>query len=256
MTLLVRSISGLLALLLCAGLSGCLPSGPERSDEEKEPYFLAGKSCINRMDYRGAIDEFQKALEVNPRSAAAHFQLGCLYSEKEPDPAAAIYHFERFLKLRPDAENVDLIQQLISNCKQDLARTSVLPLQVAPSVQQEIERLAAENKRLQEEVERWRAYYRSNPTNTTPAPTPLASRPAPPLNSTAGSVTSTYSTTTTVTGVRPPPTTARTHTVQTGETPYSIARRYGVSADKLLTANPGVDPRRLRVGQKLNIPSP
>ena len=41
------------------------------------------------MDYKGAIESFSKALEVNPRSAKAHFELGWLYEEKDPDPAAA-----------------------------------------------------------------------------------------------------------------------------------------------------------------------
>ena len=87
------------ALLLLAGLvlSGCLPSAPR--DEEKEPYFLAGKSRVNTMDFKGAIESFEKAVEVNPKSAAAHFELGWLYDQKESDPAAAIYHYERFLKL-------------------------------------------------------------------------------------------------------------------------------------------------------------
>ena len=66
------------ALLLLAGLllSGCLPSAP--GDEEKEPYFLAGKSRVNTMDFKGAVESFEKAVEVNPKSAPAHFELGWL----------------------------------------------------------------------------------------------------------------------------------------------------------------------------------
>jgi LysM repeat protein len=43
--------------------------------------------------------------------------------------------------------------------------------------------------------------------------------------------------------------------VQPGETPSSIARRYGVSVQSLLDANPGLNPRRMRVGQQLNVPA-
>jgi hypothetical protein len=134
MTCSVRLIRCALAFLLLACLDGCLPSSQSQMEEEKEPHFLAGKSCINNMDYKGAIDEFEKALEANPHSASAHFQLGWLYEEKEPDPAAAIYHYEQFLKLRPNSDNAEVIAQHITNCKQDLAKT-VLPLPVTPGMQ-------------------------------------------------------------------------------------------------------------------------
>ncbi len=45
-----------------------------------------------------------------------------------------------------------------------------------------------------------------------------------------------------------------THTVQPGETLAVIAQRYGLSLHQLQQANPQVDSRRLRVGQRLTIP--
>src|ERR1017187_5985585 len=121
MNFLVRLIPGTAAVLLCAGLNGCLPQGQSQFEEEKESHYLAGKSCASSMDYRGAIEAFEKAVEVNPRSASAHLQLGMLYEEKEPDAAAAIFHYEKYLKLRPDPDKVEWIKQRINNCKQDLA---------------------------------------------------------------------------------------------------------------------------------------
>jgi LysM repeat protein len=55
--------------------------------------------------------------------------------------------------------------------------------------------------------------------------------------------------------VTPPSATARTHKVKSGDTPYSIARRYGVSLQALLAANPGLNARQLRVDQSINLPS-
>src|SRR5437868_11014145 len=52
----------------------------------------------------------------------------------------------------------------------------------------------------------------------------------------------------------PSATRQRTHTVKQFETPAAIARSYGVRLDALLAANPGVDPRKLKVGQTLNLP--
>ena len=50
--------------------------------------------------------------------------------------------------------------------------------------------------------------------------------------------------------------TARTYVVKAGDSPYSIARKNGVRVDALMAANPGLDPKRLRVGQSLNLPPP
>ncbi len=44
------------------------------------------------------------------------------------------------------------------------------------------------------------------------------------------------------------------YTIRSGDTFYSIARRYGVSLDQLLAANPETDPDRLRVGDPVCIP--
>ena len=44
------------------------------------------------------------------------------------------------------------------------------------------------------------------------------------------------------------------YTIRAGDTFYSIARRYNISLDALLAANPGVDPDRLFIGQVICIP--
>src|SRR5437899_2558938 len=90
---------------------GCLPSGRGQLDEEKEPHFLAGKSRVSQMDYKGAIESFEKALEVNPRSAAAHFELGWLFDKNDAAPATAIYHYDHYLALRPNADNAEIVKQ-------------------------------------------------------------------------------------------------------------------------------------------------
>lgn len=44
------------------------------------------------------------------------------------------------------------------------------------------------------------------------------------------------------------------YTVQRGDTPGAIARRYGIAANTLMQANGITDPRKMRVGQELVIP--
>jgi len=240
-----------IALFLLAGLvwSGCLPSAP--GDEEREPYFLAGKSRVNTMDFKGAVESFEKAVEVNPKSAPAHFELGWLYDQKEFDPAAAIYHFERFLKLRPNSGKEEMVKTRIQACKQQLAQTVSLGL-VTEKQQREFEQLAEENKRLREELEKWRAYALRLQTLTNPAgaalpvaravqlPGPGHAAPAEAPGTGRPSAT--------------PAATSRTHIVKAGETPGFIARKYGVKVEAIMAANPKLDPRRLQVGQTLSIP--
>jgi len=241
------------AVLLLAGLvwSGCLPSAP--GDDEKEPYFLAGKSRVNTMDFKGAVESFEKAVEVNPKSASAHFELGWLYDQKEPDPAAAIYHFERYLKLLPNSGKEEMVKTRILACKQQLAQTVSLGL-VTEKQQREFEQLAEENKRLREDVEKWRAYALRLQTLTNQAGASLPAARAVQSPG-VGQTTPTDSTSPARTPVTPTAS-SRTHIVKAGETPGFIARKYGVKLDALMAANPKVDPRRLQVGQTLVIPAP
>lgn len=50
------------------------------------------------------------------------------------------------------------------------------------------------------------------------------------------------------------PANGQTYTVRSGDTPITIARRFGVEADELMRANNISDPRRLFVGRELVIP--
>jgi len=257
-----------LAALVCGLIAGgCLPSSQSQLDEEKEPHFIAGRGRVNAMDYRGAIESFEKALEVNPHSASAHLELGTLYAQNEADPAAAIYHYAHYLKYRPNAYNAEIIRDRILSCKQQLARTVSLG-PVTEKQQRDLEKLAEENKRLVEEnkkltdeVTRWKAYYASLPPAATGAPP--ASAPgvrardlAPGTNQLRVAQPGPAARTNSPRAEFNPPPVVRVHVVKPGETPATIARQYGVRLDSLLAANPGLEPRRMRAGRTLKIPNP
>jgi LysM repeat protein len=229
------------AAMCCAALSGCIPSGSSGQEEEKEPHFLVGKSRVNAMDYKGAIESFEKALEVNPHSATAHFELGWLLADKESDPAAAIYHYQQYLRLRPNAENAAIVNQHIQVLRQDLAK-NVLQPSLTPELQRRYEQLADENQRLKDEVERLRAAQGSAGGVQTGDSTPT-----PNVDRTTQTTTQTTTT--------PPAPARRTYKVQSGDTPSSIARKYNVKLEALMAANPGLNPTKMQVGQAVNIPT-
>jgi LysM repeat protein len=239
------------ALALLFAASGCMPSDSSALDDEKEPHYVLGKSRVNAMDYAGAVEAFTESLEANPRSAAAHFQLACLFDTKASEPAAAIYHYEEFLRLNPKANNAEVIRQRIYSCKQQLA-ADVMPLPSAPAAQKQLEDLADKNRRLQDEVDKWRAYYAAQQAapKTSPAP-----NNASPAGLTPDDVTLAPANNSANAAPRPAPTAKpRTHVVAAGETLAGIARKAGVSLAALQAANPGVTPKKLRVGQSLNLP--
>lgn len=51
------------------------PTAPDNSKFKK-----SGVTKYKEYDYKGAIEDFNKALEINPRDANAHFNIACAYS--------------------------------------------------------------------------------------------------------------------------------------------------------------------------------
>jgi LysM repeat protein len=111
-------------------------------------------------------------------------------------------------------------------------------------LQREADRLNAENLLLKQQLEALRnqlaasaaaAQNRVEPARQAAAPAAArAETPRPPAP--------------------PAPTRPRVHIVKSHETITSIAAQYGMKASAVLAANPQTDPRRLRIGQSLNLP--
>lgn len=204
------------------------------------------------MDFEGAIESFQQALAANPHSAAAHLQLGELYAAKVSDPAAAIYHYEQFLKRAPTSPDGEVIRRNILILKQSLAE-AVLAMSPAAGVQKELERMVMENRKLRDQLEVLRTELAARAGSTNRLTERLDGRlvnrvpgggsaagnlPAPNLSQLGSSSSS-----------------VRSHKVVAGDTPSSIARRYRVKVAALLAANPGLNPQRMRIDQNLSVPA-
>jgi LysM repeat protein len=244
-----RTVFSVCAIGLGVALNGCDPSDQNGADDQKEPHFVLGQNRVNAMDYSGAVEAFEESLEANPHSAPAHYQLAMLYGEKENNPAAAIYHYQQYLRFDPKAPNADIVKQHITTCKQQLA-ADVLQLPSSSAAQQQLQQLADKNRQLQDEVDKWRAYYASQ---TTVLKTNL---PPAPNNSTPQPATTMIPRQATPMSANPPAAKPHTHTVAGGETPAIIARKFGVNLNALLAANPGLQPTHMHVGQVINLPPP
>jgi len=247
---------------LGAVLAGCSPSGQSRLDEQKDPNYLAGKRRVEALDYPGAAECFERALESNPRSAAAHYELGVIQYEKINDWAAAIYHFESYLRLEPQSHRVDTVKQLIAASKQELVKE--LPL---TSLNQRelshVGRLVTENNELRQQIEQLKLQLAQATLRSpvvTPTPALAESRTGGIAQIQPGSGSRSNPPAERATPLVPREATVsspsvRMHTVRAGETPASIARSYNVALNSLMSANPGIEPRRMRPGQTVNIPA-
>ena len=267
-----------------AAANGCSPGDAGQADDEKEPHFLLGNSRCNEMDWPGAVEAFSESLEVNPHSAQAHYRLALLYDTKVPDPAAAIYHYQEYLKLDTDAPNREIVTGRIDSCKQQLA-TDVLQLPSAPAVQKQLDSLVDQNRQLQGQIDKltaqlkdWNAYYQSLKQagiigNTGSPLQPVTTTTTAPTTSTTPDDISDQQTQARQAQSQPPakpqtrpvvtsttkPATARasrfrTHVVASGETMASIARKHGLTIAALEDANPSINPKKLHVGQLVNLP--
>ena len=265
--MLLRSVAAALLLLSCFG---CSPKAPAPVDEERNPYFVEGRERIGTRDYKGAIAAFEKALEENPRSALAHFELGYLYeqhsAQREDDYVAALYHYNQVVRLRPHIYPADNARQRIASCKQELVRSQ----SIAPVYQQtirELDRLKEENAQLRRQIETLQVQVASQfvaptslgnasqPQTAGPGSTTAARPPAEPTDTPILVATNSVSSIAKE-RLSQPSRVFRTHTVRARETPYSIARSYGIKVDALLTANPGLDAHRMKTGQTINVPQP
>jgi LysM repeat protein len=130
-----------LVLLSLLWLGGCLPVLDPES-EEKNPLIGDARAQKAGYNYAGAVRSLEKALEGNPRLALAHWELGLIYCQNVNKPAAAIYHFERLLELRPDWRQAETARQLVNTCKIELAKNVPLGPQT-PALQQQMDRLTA-----------------------------------------------------------------------------------------------------------------
>lgn len=220
---------------------------------------MNGKRRIGARDYPGAIEEFEKSLEANPRSAAAHFELGWLYEESVKDFATAIYHYQLHIKLFPASPLADRAREKIRGCKMELARTEVLG-PFTQGLQKNLDQLTHENMLLRQTNEMMKGQLAARsaaPLAASPTASGETSSPKPGVTLIRPETASDSTSSARVTPTTTTPMTAkpRTHTVKSGETMSSIARRYSVKPERLQAANPKITPRTLKVGQVLNIPA-
>lgn len=157
----------MIALLLV--LTGCDTETLSQDErEEKIERVIEARELMKAGQYADAETRFQQALLENPTIARPHLDLATLYQQHIINYVHAIYHYDRYLELRPTSEKRGLVEQQRMKVAQLLANTL---LKNTPQVQA----LAEENRQLKNELMRLRGNtleresVRRSPENVNPS---------------------------------------------------------------------------------------
>ncbi|PAW77701.1 MAG: hypothetical protein B9S32_10520 [Verrucomicrobia bacterium Tous-C9LFEB] len=270
--------------LLVLGMAACQPIDKNlEAEDSRNPHFKKAESYTEAKNYVEAVREYEAALQANPNVATAHYELGRIYGEKLGDEISSMYHFSKFLELRPTSEKRESVQALLDNAKFSLA--TKLPNSPVANAEM-FARLQSENANLKRELEEVQSrvarldqqQQNAAAAVSTPAPAPTATptaapeapkatpvapvaHPTTPAPAAAAVVPVAPSTAPTATPAATAVTEARSHTIAKGDTLWKIARKYykgdvNANMDKIKAANASqVDfTKPLKLGTVLVIP--
>lgn len=231
--------AGIFAGLCCVLGAGCgRVSGEQR--EARDRHLRRAEAAQAAQDIDRAIAWCEKALERRPGLALAHRKLGLMLDNYRQDYVAAIYHYQRYLALRPDATCRPDIEALIRRCRISFAaQLAESPGEFKRDLQARDQRLAD----LEREVTALREKLRAGARPAAPEPSAFQFQPPAPKAAAAAPVSA------------PGP----VHVVQAGENLAGISTRYyGTPArwKTIFNANRASlsDANNLRVGTRLEIP--
>jgi len=210
-------------MFFVCGLAGCERAGNSR-------YAQLMQDADNKSakgDFERAVNLYEAALDDSPRGAEVHYKLALLYDDKLNDPVSALHHFKRYLALSPNGAHAKDVRDSIK--RDEIAALTALS---GDSVitRAEAARLRNENLTLHKELEA-RAASRTTLEKSEGSDAKKA-----------GSKKA-----------------AQTYVVQSGDTLFSISRKFYKSPKRwktILEANKKNirDPKDLTVGQTLVIP--
>lgn len=239
-----RSLLAVILLFPGLLLGGCSrQAGVRDRRDEEHPLMRKALAAKRANDIDRAISAFQAALEKRSNLARAHLELGLLYDEHQRDYLRAVYHYERYLEMRPDAGKRQYIESMIQIAR--ISYAASFPDHSSEAIRR-VRHLEQENRTLRaaldEAIEENRGLRVRPAIPSAAAPSLLA--PAAPQRAAVAN---------------PTPAAERTVTVERGDTLSSIAARvYGNPSQwrRIYDANRNLlrSPGDVRPGQTLILP--
>ncbi len=136
--------------VLVLGFAGCSDNDHLNSASElDEPGYREGEALLKTGRKQEALTAFLKVISKRGDDAPeSHLELGLLYLQHINDPLAAIYHFKKYLALRPNSPQAPLVKQRIDAAIREFART--IPAQPLEGQPQRVDLVAALDRLKQE----------------------------------------------------------------------------------------------------------
>ncbi|RME72435.1 MAG: LysM peptidoglycan-binding domain-containing protein [Verrucomicrobia bacterium] len=133
--------------------------GLEITAEVDEPHFRRGMQMVRSGQNQVALEAFLKVIDKRGGDAPeSHLEAGQIYLNHIKDPIAAIYHFRKYLELRPNSPQAEQVRQLIETSIREFARMLPAGPFEAPidkiELLEKMEALKAENAALLAELAR------------------------------------------------------------------------------------------------------
>ncbi|MBI5394686.1 MAG: LysM peptidoglycan-binding domain-containing protein [Verrucomicrobia bacterium] len=166
------------AVALAFALAACDPPNETHSiSDDRNPWLKKAEIEMQRRNYSGAAEFYEKALQLNPASMPMHWAAAMLYEQHLKDFPSAIFHYQRFVALKPEPARVKMANEFIERAKYSLAAgLAHTPVEGASEFQQ----VQQQNKALQEQVEQLRQALRAAEMRLANLTQPPAMPPAEP----------------------------------------------------------------------------
>ena len=241
----MRSIYTIPLCIAVAAVVGCGNDGLSTEEmEERDPLVRSAVAFADQNQWDEAEKAYKEALDLNPMMAKPHLDLALIYQQYKPDYVHAIYHYDRYLELRPDSEKTAFIKEQREKVMRALQVQAIRESPEWKQIVADAERLMQENAALKQQLSAATTGPRASAAGSGTAPTTPAVSEDPGSSET--------------------PSAAGEHqiyTVVAGDTLTKIATQfYGAGADwePIYEANRDSlsSPSALRVGQTLVIPMP
>ena len=239
----MRKLYYLPLCLAVVALSACKKDA-ESSDarEERDPLVKTGQAYMEQQLWNEAEQAFKEALDNDPMMARPHLDLALIYQQYKPNYVYSIYHYDRYLELRPESEKAEFISEQKAKLQQAVANNIIKESSQVKQVLEELDRLRKENASLKKQLSEYSSTAKPAATGSVQQPssaTAVAGTSNQPSQNTASH---------------------QIYHVVAGDTLTKIATRfYGDSAkwDVIFEANKDTlpSPGDLRVGQTLVIPA-
>ncbi|MDP2990529.1 MAG: LysM peptidoglycan-binding domain-containing protein [Kiritimatiellota bacterium] len=166
------------AALAMSLLAGCTSQVQEQDALEfNYPAIRKARAKLREGDKQSALALLNRAIDEKPKLAQAHLEVAQLYDDYERNYVHAIYHYERYLELRPQTEKREMIVGFIRKAR--IAFAASMAEQV-PGLDKKVQTLQADNDRLKRDLRQVRENLARRIAVPVPPATPALAADGPP----------------------------------------------------------------------------